>query len=768
MEHLNSAEFRNSHYHDHDLEAGRQQQQQSFYDCTNNDDDDQDDGLLPSNRCSSLSSPRSSSQSSGDTSAIRKRFPCPECGKLFGRVSHVRRHQLLHTGDKPFECDVCGDRFTRTENRDRHMSMHTKQRPYNCEHCGKGFTQLNRLKVHRLTHTGERPFTCALCLKCFLRVDHLRVHMRTHRNDDATGGDAGADAADWDEAQIERRPRAVVSRKRSRCQAAGVQRVAVAERSAVVDVKHETAAIENGTANVTAPVDANTTDTNAETPAKKHFQCVECPKRFTRRDHFQRHIAVHSGARPFECDLCTKTFSRKDNKYSHMVGCLLKNYGILVETGVNGGAGEVPRGQLQRTVDERVREALGNAFLEPVTQLEEYGLDEDEEDAGGEAVQLLSADGRENGDEHEHDTCVEETECGDADSLETVDSACQSVVESEFNHESTPVHPLGMLKVRDLHELAIQPQLQLQLLAAEPVDANGCCEPEATEDLPLINEDIDAMKMVAFRCGACDKHFQNKSHLVRHAALHTRDRPFRCDQCDKAFNRKEHLQRHVIVHTGIKPFRCAFCDRSFVEQNQQRRHVLEEHAAEAAATVTATTQQQQQPRANGTPNAEDANGSQADADGGCMMDSGKCKAEFSLHKNKPTNVSNHHQCRRSATVRPRRPLPLRPLHPHLHQQAAAAPALCRPHRRQAVPVRLLRAALLAGGAQAPPHGHPHEREALRVRVLRASLYTRRSYAGAREDARGRAAVQVRRVRRSLRQRQGENGAYATAHGRLSV
>lgn len=59
-----------------------------------------------------------------DDSLKNKPFPCPICGKRFGRFSHVQRHQSVHTGDKPFQCDVCQERFTRIENRERHMASH--------------------------------------------------------------------------------------------------------------------------------------------------------------------------------------------------------------------------------------------------------------------------------------------------------------------------------------------------------------------------------------------------------------------------------------------------------------------------------------------------------------------------------------------------------------------------------------------------------------------------------------------------------------------
>ncbi|CAO3614411.1 unnamed protein product [Mucor fragilis] len=50
----------------------------------------------------------------------------------------------------------------------------------------------------------------------------------------------------------------------------------------------------------------------------KAFACCACPRSFARKHDLQRHIRVHTGAKPYSCLNCTKAFARTDALKRHL------------------------------------------------------------------------------------------------------------------------------------------------------------------------------------------------------------------------------------------------------------------------------------------------------------------------------------------------------------------------------------------------------------------------------------------------------------------
>jgi uncharacterized Zn-finger protein len=90
-----------------------------------------------------------------------KPFPCPflRCGKVFARSENLKIHKRTHTGlvtykffnkisliyfsrERPFECQICQRRFANSSDRKKHQHVHTSDKPYNCRvnGCEKTYT----------------------------------------------------------------------------------------------------------------------------------------------------------------------------------------------------------------------------------------------------------------------------------------------------------------------------------------------------------------------------------------------------------------------------------------------------------------------------------------------------------------------------------------------------------------------------------------------------------------------------------------------------
>ncbi|XP_054743465.1 uncharacterized protein LOC129248064 [Anastrepha obliqua] len=85
----------------------------------------------------------------------RKEFPCPLCQRPFGTRHNLKRHFMIHTGEKPFSCNKCRKPFREYSTLKKHMVTHQRDRYYKCLHCPRKYRDYLDYSEHKKTHANE-------------------------------------------------------------------------------------------------------------------------------------------------------------------------------------------------------------------------------------------------------------------------------------------------------------------------------------------------------------------------------------------------------------------------------------------------------------------------------------------------------------------------------------------------------------------------------------------------------------------------------------
>lgn len=115
-------------------------------------------------------------------------WQCMKCNIVFDEPSTLKQHyEKVHSIDKPIQspsrwrCKTCDINYPNSKELSRHYAhAHKDAQIFPCSECSKTFTVWHNLKKHMLIHLGDKKHKCSICDKGFVRKDHLNSHMKVH------------------------------------------------------------------------------------------------------------------------------------------------------------------------------------------------------------------------------------------------------------------------------------------------------------------------------------------------------------------------------------------------------------------------------------------------------------------------------------------------------------------------------------------------------------------------------------------------------------
>ncbi|KAM3623538.1 uncharacterized protein V6R79_012279 [Siganus canaliculatus] len=255
-------------------------------------------------------------------------FPCPVCGKVFGRQQTLSRHLSLHTEERKYKCHLCPYAAKCRANLNQHLTIHSvklvntdaeqivsavsadaaerKNCPYyySCHVCDFQ-TELNAQFVsHMSLHVDKEQWMFSLCCSV---CDYACMDENDMKNHISTGH-AGLNS------------RSPLSETKSTSSSLSALSDSL-NSSEGGDLSHGNEELRGLLAPPSSAGSQSSSGSHSgsgtEDKSDKGFECVFCNFVCKTRSMYERHLQIHLITRMFECDVCHKFLKTPEQLLEH-------------------------------------------------------------------------------------------------------------------------------------------------------------------------------------------------------------------------------------------------------------------------------------------------------------------------------------------------------------------------------------------------------------------------------------------------------------------
>ncbi|ELT87081.1 hypothetical protein CAPTEDRAFT_173460 [Capitella teleta] len=512
---------------------------------------------------------------------------CTHCTKSFQKPSQLKRHVLIHTGERPFKCTMCNKAFNQKGALSIHLMKHTNERPHVCQFCPQRFSQRGNLRSHiERVHTeisSTHVFRCDQCNCAFKKLGSLHAHMsRVHTGVVVEGsGEASAQVgvsrvlsdpkskADENSAKVASLSALSEVHQAMSQQAVYQQLLELSDQ--VAEAPHNSDLLQQALENSGLPIDSGEAirikleeqkekgrSAEEEIPADDPTTSAAEKDQggvmtMTIQDSITGALKKHTirrvgGVRWHQCMYCSKEFKKPSDLIRH----------IRIHTH------EKPYKCTQCFRAFAVKSTL-TAHLKTHSGIKDYKCSL--------CQKMFSTHGSLKVHQRLH-TGARPFDCPLCDKKFRTSGHSRTHVQSHFREENaegaSPKKPRRSIRKSNQGEADL-PDIPLQ----EPIlitDTGYIQQPSRTGGVMQYLGETSSVDR-PYKCSYCARGFKKSSHLKQHVRSHTGEKPYKCVKCLKAFVSSGVLKSHIRTHTGVKAYKCPICNAPFTTNGSLKRHM---------------------------------------------------------------------------------------------------------------------------------------------------------------------------------------------------